>query len=343
MRSTIKDVAKRAGVSTTTVSLALNDPHSSISDRTRELVAQATRELNYRPNRLAVSLVTKKTHTIGLLIADNKNTLQAAFSSQIESAAADSGYSIIFGTTHESVKNTIHHLYDFSDRGVDGIIITQSIFDDPKDTDLCLSAIEELRVPVVLTDRVHDASTKDMVMINDFKGGYDAIKYLLDIGHRDIGLVTGSMKVTNCIKRLDGCKKAFSDADIPFNESYIYEGDFSLYSGIDALPYLLGKKVTAIFAFSDMMAYGVYKAAANFNLNIPGDLSVVGFDDVFFSDIITPPLTTMEFPIRDMATAVIKLLVKHIDDPSQAPSQVISFDPTLKVRGSTKKINSHET
>ena len=342
MRSTIKDVAKRAGISTTTVSLALNDPHSSISERTRELVAQAAKELNYRPNRLAVSLVTKKTHTIGLLIADNKNTLQAAFSSQIESAAVGSGYSIIFGTTHGNVESTIHHLYDFSDRGVDGIIMTQSIYDDPADSEMCLNAIEELRIPVVLTDRVHTESTKDMVMLNDFKGGYEAVKYLLDIGHRRIGLVTGSMKVSNCVKRLNGCKKAFEEAGVPFDDSYMYEGNFGFSSGVDALPYLLGKKATAVFTFNDMMAYGIYKAAVNFNVNIPDDLSVVGFDDIFFSDIIYPPLTTVEFPIRDMATAVIKLLVKQIED-SQVPAQIISFDPILKVRGSTKKINIQDS
>jgi len=337
LRSTIKDVAKRAGISTTTVSLALNDPHSSISERTRKLVAQAAKELNYRPNRLAVSLVTKKTNTIGLLIANNRNTLQAAFSSQIESAAVQNGYSIIFGTTHESVGSTIHHLYDFSDRGVDGIIMTQSIFDDPEDTEMCLKAIEELRVPVVLTDRVHTESTKDMVILNDFKGGYEAVKYLLDIGHRKIGLVTGSMKVINCVKRMNGCKKAFEEACVPFDNSNVYEGNFSFSSGIEALPYLLGKTVTAVFTFNDMMAYGIYKAAVNFNINIPDDLSVVGFDDIFFSDIIYPPLTTIEFPIRDMASAVIKLLVKQIED-SQNPAQIISFDPILKVRASTKKI-----
>jgi LacI family transcriptional regulator len=341
LRSTIKDVAKLAGVSASTVSLALNYPDSSISGPTRDIVKRAADELNYRPNRLAVSLVTKKTNTIGLIIPDNRNNLQAAFSGQIETAAAGRGYSITFGITHNGVTRTIHHLHDFSDRGVDGIIMTQSIFSEPDETAMCLNAIEELRAPIVLTDRIPESFGKDMVKINDFKGGYEAVKYLLDIGHRRIGLITGPMKLYNCVKRMEGCKKAFEDMGMPFDVAPVYEGDFQLSTGMDALPYLLGKNVTAVFAFNDMIAYGVYKGARGYGVDIPGDLSVVGFDDIFFSDIIYPPLTTMEYPIKDMAAAVIRLLSEQIDcfehGPARAP-QTVTYDPVLKVRGSAKRM-----
>lgn len=336
MRSTIKDVAKKAGVSATTVSLSLNDSNSSISEQTRKLVLAAARELNYRPNRLAVSLVTKKTQTIGLIIPDNRNNLQAAFSGQIETAATENGYGIIFGIAHNSVKNTVNLLNDFNDRGVDGIILTQAIFNDAEDTDECVRAVDEIRAPIVLTDRVPETCTKDMVKINDFKGGYDAVKYLLETGHRRIGLITGPMAVNNCVKRMDGCRKAFRDADAPFDESLVYEGDFRLSAGMDALPYLLGKNVTAIFAFNDMIAYGVYKAAREYNIVIPDNLSVIGFDDLYFSDIIYPPLTTVEFPIRDMASAVVRLLMDQINGTEQIPARTVVVDPVLKVRGSTK-------
>jgi len=186
-----------------------------------------------------------------------------------------------------------------------------------------------------------------MVRVNDFVGGYKACKYLLDIGHQRIGMITGQISLYNCIKRLEGCKKAFDETGIPFDNSLVYEADFRLASGMEALPYLLGKGVTAIFAFNDMIAYGVYKGMRDYNLSIPDDLSVIGFDDIFFSDIIYPPLTTMEYPIKEMAAAVVSRLIDRVDSTEQAPPQVMTFDPTLKVRGSTrehtsaKDINGH--
>ena len=342
MRTTIKDVAKYANVSVATVSLALNDPDSAISEHTREMVLQAAQTLNYRPNRLAIGLVTKRTHTLGLIIPENVSPFQAAFSSQIEIAAMERGYSIIYGTANHSVKRTIHHLFDFSDRGVDGIILTESVFSDEKHTEMCVNAIEKLNVPIVLTDRVAKTDTKDIVRVNDFKGGAMAVQYLLDCGHRRIGLITGSMWSGNCIERLQGCRQAFEDAGVPFDESLVYHGDFRLDSGINALPYLLGKRVTAIFAFNDMTAFGVYKGLHNYNLSIPGDLSVIGFDDVFFSDIIYPPLTSIEFPIKQMAAAIVERLALRIENEEQPPSQVITFDPALKVRGSTRRISPSE-
>jgi len=336
LRYTIKDVARHAGVSVATVSLALNDPDSAISERTRKSVMQAVQELNYRPNRLAIGLVTKRTHTLGLIIPENESPFQAAFSSQIEIAATERGYTLIFGTANHCIQRTVHHLHDFSDRGVDGMILTESAFSDASDTDVCISTIERLRVPIVLTDRVAEVGTKDIVRVNDFKGGYEAVKYLIDSGHRRIGLITGPLWLENCVQRLEGSRQALADAGIPFDDSLMYHGDFLLQSGIDALPFLLGKGVTAIFAFNDMIAFGVYKGLRNYHLRIPEDLSVIGFDDIFFSEIIDPPLTSMEFPIKYMAAAIVDLLISRIGNGEQQPAQMISFDPALKVRGSTK-------
>ena len=338
MRATIKDVARYAGVSVATVSLALNDPDSSISERTREAVFQAAQALDYRPNRLAIGLVTKRTHTLGLIIPENVSPFQAAFSSRIEAVAAERGYSTIFGAANHSVDRTIHHLQNFSDHGVDGIILTESTFSDPKDTDTCVSTLEKLRMPIVLTDRVPPGGMKDTVRVNDFKGGYTAVKYLLDSGHRRVGIVTGQLWLDNCVARLEGCKRAFLDAGLPFDEALAYQGEFRPESGMAALPYLLGQGVTAVFAFNDMTAFGVYKAAKNYGVSIPGELSVIGFDDIFFAEMIDPPLTSMEFPIKKMAAAIVDLLVKRIDSEAQQPAQVITFDPALKVRGSTRRI-----
>ena len=338
MRPTIKDVAKRVGVSVTTVSMVLNDPNCSISEPTRVSVIRAVQELGYRPNRLAVSLVTKKTNTIGLIFSTDINSFQTAFLNHIGAAASEHGYSIIFGAANDNAERTVHYLNDFSDRGVDGIILTQSSFRDKKDTAVCLKAIADLRVPIVLTDRVPDDCSEDMIKINDFLGGFIAVKHLLDLGHRKIGLVTGPMHITNCVKRLEGCVEAFKNAGVRHYRSRVYEGKFHIDCGINALPYLLNKGVTAIFAFNDLIAYGIYKASRANDINIPDDLSVVGFDDLMFSDVIYPPLTTMEFPLKEMAAATISRLIQRIGGAESDPPCIMIFDPKLKIKSSTRSI-----
>lgn len=338
LRATIKDVAKRAGVSASTVSLVLNNPQCAISEKTKELVLEAVEELHYRPNQLAVSLVTKKTNIIGLIIPDNSNLFHAAYSNQIEMTASNHGYTIILGIANNSVKKTINYLRNFSDRGVDGIILAQSAFRDPEDTAACLRAIGDLRVPIVLTDRVPKTLWAEAVRVNDFQGGYVAFRHLLDLGHRRIGVVTGPMYFNNCVERLEGCKHALEEAGVPFDSTLLYEGDFLITGGIGTLSYLLGKNVTAIFAFNDMIAYGIYKESRNYNLKIPDDLSVIGFDDILLSDVIYPPLTTIEYPLKDMALAVVKRLTALMQNQQLDGSQPLVFDPVLKVRGSTKRL-----
>ncbi|MCL2057541.1 MAG: LacI family transcriptional regulator [Oscillospiraceae bacterium] len=367
MRPTIKDVAKRAGVSATTVSMVLNDPDNSISERTRKMVIRAVQELNYRPNRLAVSLVTKKTNIIGLVFPVDINSFQETFLNHIQEEASARGYTIIFSTANEDADRTILQLCDFTDRGVDGIILAQSSFKDPAGTDACLKAIAGLNTPIVLVDRVPEDCAFDMIKINDYRGGYDAIKYLLDLGHRKIGIITGPMYINNCVNRLAGCRGALEDAGIPFYDAFVFEGAFDIPSGAAALPYLLGQNITAVFAFNDMTAYGVYKEARKYNLSIPTDLSVIGFDDMFFSDIIYPPLTTVEFPFKKMAVAAVERLILRINGAAQATGEggrqgqgqglrqevapgtgtgqgqsigreVMMFDPIIKVRGSTRRL-----
>ena len=338
MRVTIKDVAKHAGVSPATVSLALNYPDSAISKETRERIKNVVHDLGYRPNRLAASLATKKTNTIGLIVPDNSNFFIVAYSNCIEHVMREYGYTMILGNSDDSVEKTLQYLYDFSDRGVDAIILTQSIFKDTEDTRLCMDAVNSLQVPVALVDRFPKDHISASVQVNDFLGGYLAFKHLLDLGHRRIGIVSGEMYMYCCTERLDGCKAALSEYGIPYDASLLYEGNFQIESGIKALPYLLGKSVTAIFAFNDMSAYGLYKEARNYSLKIPEDISVVGFDDLLFSDVIYPPLTTVVYPVNEVAVSVVERLVKLIQTGSVDTSEPIIFDPTLKVRGSTRRL-----
>lgn len=343
MRVTIKDVARQAGVSTSTVSLVLNNKPVSISQETRNAVLAAARELNYRPNQLAVSLVTQKSKTLGLIIPDNSNLFFAQLSKHIETAVNAAGYTLIYGNSNDSVRTDLHYLHIFGDRGVDGIIISPSAFGTPDEYWSCLSFIYSLKLPVVFIDRSMEESNLPSVLPDNFTGGYIATRHLLDQGHRVIGCCTGPANLNSSEQRLNGYRKALDEYGIPFNPTLIYQGDFSTESGQKALPYLLGQNVTAVFAFNDMMAFGIYKEMHSYNLSIPGDLSIVGFDDIFFAELIQPPLTTVAQPIAEMAAEVVKTLVSQIETPSREINAVPkTFSPVLKVRGSVRKIDTKQ-
>lgn len=341
MRVTIKDVARQAGVSTSTVSLVLNNKPVSISQQTRSAVLAAARELDYRPNQLAVSLVTQKSKTLGLIIADNSNLFFAQLSKHIETAANAAGYTLIYGNSNDSVRADLHYLHIFGDRGVDGIIISPSAFGTPDEYWSCLSFIYSLKLPVVFVDRSMEESNLPSVLPDNFTGGYIATRHLLDQGHRVIGCCTGPSNLNSSVQRLNGYRKALDEYDVPFNPALIYQGDFTTESGQKALPYLLGQNVTAVFAFNDMMAFGIYKEMHSYNLSIPGDLSIVGFDDIFFAELIQPPLTTVAQPIAEIASAVVEKLVNQIENPSREITAVPkTFSPVLKVRGSVHRITA---
>ena len=343
MRVTIKDVARQAGVSTSTVSLVLNNKPVSISQETRNAVLTAARELNYRPNQLAVSLVTQKSKTLGLIIPDNSNLFFAQLSKHIEIAANQAGYTLIYGNSNDSVRTDLHYLHIFGDRGVDGIIIAPSVFGAPDEYWSCLSFIYSLKLPVVFVDRAMQESNLPSILPDNFTGGYLATRHLLDQGHRVVGCCTGPANLESCVQRLNGYRKALEEYGIAFNPALIYQGDFSTESGQKALPYLLGQNITAVFAFNDMMAFGLYKELHSFNLSVPGDLSIVGFDDIFFAEIIQPPLTTVAQPIAEMAASVVEKLVSQIEYPSREINAVPQmFTPILKVRGSVRKIEANK-
>ena len=337
MRTTIKDVARAANVSPSTVSLVLNNRPVPISPETRERVYRAAKEMNYRPNQIAVALTSRKTNTIGVIIPDISNIFHAAYCEQIERFAEAHSYSTIIRIARNQVEDTIRFLYDFEDRAVDGVILTQSNFRDANATAACMRAVHELRIPVMLTDRVPSGFTDGAVLPNDYLGGRLAAQHLIDLGHRNIGCIAGDAHDENTKDRIRGYQDALSEAGIGYDPTLIFYGNWHIESGLRALPYLLGKQVTGIFAFNDMMAYGVYKQARSYNLRIPDDISVVGFDDLVFSDLIDPPLTTLEYPVARMAEAVVERLLEKIEGAAASTEPVV-VDPILKVKGSTGRL-----
>ncbi len=334
MRATIKDIAKMAGVSPATVSFILNNKPVSISAKTREKVLHAVKELNYRPNQLAVSLVTHTTNTIGLIIPDSSNPFFAELSNEIENGLRSHGINVIIGNTNGDPELTIEYLKLFADRCVDGIILAQLDFEDVEQTTKCQKLIDVLGIPIVFVDRTSENSGHYSVFVNQESVGLVATKHLISLGHKKIGCATGSLKLKINSERYKGYLRAMNDAGLTVDPNFIFSDSLSIECGRNALSYLLGQGVTAIFCFNDLIAYGIYKECHNYNISIPNNLSVIGVDDIFFSDIIQPPLTTVMQPINLIAKHAVEGIISIVKNHDENKEATV-LEPILRARGST--------
>lgn len=334
MRTTIKDVAKAAGVSPATVSFIINEKPVPISKDTRERVMKAVEELHYRPNQLAVSLVTNTTNTVGLILPDSTNPFFDALSNQIEIKLRQKNINVIIGNTSGDPVITRKYMRIFADRRVDGMILAQMDFEDAKETAKCQELIQSIDIPIVFVDRVSENSRHYSVEVDQRMAGYTATMHLLELGHKRIGCASGSIGLNVNAARYAGYLAALQDKGIKPEPNLLFCDSLSIECGCKALPSLLGQNVSAIFAFNDMIAYGIYKECRSYNLSIPDDISVVGIDDIALSDIIHPPLTTVAQPVTQIAEHAVDGmldLLKH----SGKNYEPVKLIPLLKVRAST--------
>jgi len=256
--TTIKDVAKKAGVSVATVSHVINSTRF-VSEFSKEKVKAAMEELNYRPNAVARSLRRKESKIIGLIIPDNTNPYFAEMAWSIEYASKNQGYSVILCNSDGDVKRESSYLDVLVENQVDGIIMVAA-----GKSSVNFQKLLERKIPIVMVDRNSPNVRTDSIQINNSLYGEIATEHLVALGHHKIACVTGPRDITPSFDRVDGYKKALSKNKIPLKDSYIIKGDFKPHGG-----YLAGCKLlemkdppTAIFACNDLMAYGVLHAAA---------------------------------------------------------------------------------
>ena len=339
-RPTIRDVARQAGYSIATVSLVLNNKKVSIPQATREKILAAAQALDYRPNQLAVGMVTKRTRVLGLIIPDNSNMFFADLSKAIEVAAWRAGYGVLYGNTNNDPQRDLAYMQMFTDRQVDAIVFARSASLLRGDGERGLQFIHNSAIPFVTVDRQLPGSDTPAVLLDHFKGGYMATRHLMDLGHIRIGCYTGPQDLVSSSERLEGYRAALAEAGIPYDPTLLFEGDYQLGQEREAFRHLLNRGVSAVFAFNDVMASGLYREAREAGLSIPEDLSIVGFDNIPFCDILQPPLTTVSQPITEMGACVVDVLVNLLEgDPERAVSvkRNYMFQPKLIVRESTCK------
>lgn len=336
LRTTIKDIAEHTGFSVTTISLVLNSKAKKIPKKTRDTIIQAAEELDYRPNQIAVGLVKKRTKTIGLLISDIRNVFFANLAKGVEDECRKNGWNLILCNTSDLHERDMEYIRVLADKGVDGILYAMSADSNLEKGKECLDLMDKFKIPYIMIDRTLKGTNCCNLATDHLKGGYLATKHLIDLGHTRIACVTGPLYLDDAFNRLQGYKKALEEVKIPYDPSIIYEGYYTIESGREAIDDLKGKDYTAIFAFNDMSAYGVYNQLKKYNYIIPDDISLVGYDNIFFSQMLDVPLTTINQSVYKMGIEAARLIIneKILGENFIEP---ILFEPTLVVRKSTKK------
>jgi len=331
--STIRDVANKAKVSVATVSRVLNTP-SRVRVNTREKVLTAIEECKYVYNALAGSLSAKKTRTLGIIIPTIINPIFAMVTKGIQDFAGLKGYSIILGNTDYNEENEQRLIHLFQEKRADGVILNGPWRNAPS-----VSHMKNTKLPFVVTWQTIDDKDVNFVAFDNFKGAYRIVEYLINLGHRRIGMIAGKFSVSErAVMRCQAYQKCLSDNHIPFDPALVLEKDYTYFDGKEALARLLTGQSppTALFCGNDILAIGAMALAKEKGLHIPRDLSVVGFDDMEISAYYNPPLTTVAVPAYEMGRLAAKILIENIEGESITPQQYI-LETNLIVRGSTTK------
>ncbi len=304
---TIRDIARLSGVSYSTVSRALSGV-DKVKESTYVRVLEAANELGYIVNRQARSLAGGNHQVIGVLLHGLESDYFGQILKGVDEALAQADFEMMLFTTHRRKNREVGYATKMMSGLTDGLLIVSPVGQQDY-----IRNLQEKAVPFVLVD-VGAADEGVTVSATNAKGAYDATCYLLELGHRRIGFVTGNLDLPVAVHRLEGYQRALGAFAVPFDDRLVQEGDFVQERGREAALELLGRKPrpTAIFASNDESAFGVLEAAASMGVAVPDELSVVGFDDLPISKHVTPKLTTVRQPLREMGNVAAKLLLGQL-------------------------------
>jgi LacI family transcriptional regulator len=330
--ATIKDVARHAGVSVTTVSHVVNKTRF-VSDDGRGRVEHAIRELGYVPSAVARSLQRSATHTLGMLIPNSSNPYFAEVVRGIEDRCFAAGYNLLLCNTDDEPRRQGQVLQVLAERRVDGLIVVSS-GEDPALPGL----LGGLRVPAVMVDREIDTLACDLVETAHMQGALQAVQHLVAIGHRRIACIGGPAGVVSADQRVAGWRLALAGLGLP-TEGLLHPGDFTSEGGYAALHAILrqSQRPSAVFVANDLMAIGALCAAHECGVSVPDELSIVGFDDIELARFTCPPLTTVAQPKQRIAHMAVDMLLERIEGRRQEVRKVV-LQPELRVRASSAPV-----
>ena len=327
--STIRDVARRARVSIATVSRVISRNPHKVSDATRGRILKAVKELDYRPNALAQGLIMKKSMTLGVIIPDISNPYYAEIVRGIQDGAEVLGYAVVLQNTDRKKERIIKCIQVLRDKQADGILFSGGRIHG----DEILSALEEIAGRVVVIGR-YDV-TSPAVRVDNAGGATQAVQHLIDLGHEGTGFISGPKTSTSIIDRFEGYRAALERQGLRYEKGWVKQGNLTPESGYQAAKEILKLKTrpSAILACNDLMAFGAIHAAKELGLSVPGEVSVVGFDNIPLSSYFEPPLTTVEIPMYSVGMAAMQMLADLL--AGREVEHLRLFKTHLRVRGST--------
>lgn len=331
MTPTIKQIANKANVSIATVSRALNND-VRVTQVTREKVLQISNDLNYKPNLVARNFVKKTSYAIGLILPDISDEFFTDIIRGVDEITYKNGYYTMVASSHKH-RTLADSISTFSQTGlVGGVIILMSAM-----TDDLKNILDQAKIPVVLIGAGKQERDLDIVTIDNYQGAFNATEYLIKKKKfKKIAHITGPAENYDAYLRKKGFIDACKKNGVSINKSFIVDGNFTIDSGYHGFIQLYGlpEKPEAIFAANDMMALGCYDAAHYFNVKIPDDISLVGFDDIFMSKYINPSLTTVRVQIEEVGKAAASLLIERLNHSNGKHHSLIKIPTELIIRNS---------
>ena len=329
-RVTHKDVAERAGVSVATVSYVFNNGPRPVSAATRAKVEAAIAELGYYPNEMARGLRLQQSSTIGLILPSIMNPVFAEIARELESVCTQAGFLVLLCNAERQHDREVRFIQMLRAKQVDGVVIT------PHDDPLALiEPLRQARIPVVVLE--HDLPGVHCIAVDELQGGRIATQHLLDLGHRRIGLIKRKPTSALSTQRFVGYQQALAGAGIDFDPELVIECTTGQAAGAQAMQQLLAlsEPPTAVFTHNDVLAMGVIYAIHSAGYAVPGDISVVGYDDTTSAAYLTPPLTTVRSPKAEMGLLAGRTILQLVQQQDSLPAETVTLPVELVVRAST--------
>ena len=325
--ATIREVAERAGVSVATVSRVINNK-SPVRAHLRARVEQVIKELDYHPSGIAKNMRNQTLRSIGVIIGDILNPFFTNVVRIVEEEAYQDGYSVILCNSNEDTDKEAAHLEFLHNERVAGIVWAP------------VGRLKEFPVnsiPIVLLDRHQQGLAVDSVVVDNIGGMRYAIQHLSALGHTRIGLISGPVNTSTGLERLNGYKLQLDQSNLPYDDELVVFGNYRESGGIDAIKHFLSlpNPPTAIIAGNNLMTIGALMALQEKKINIPDQMSLVGFDDMSWYPLMSPPITVVKQPIYELGHLAIDLLLRRMKDDREEFPLEISLQLQLIVRGST--------
>lgn len=328
----IREVSKLAQVSVATVSRVING-NKWVSDSTRDKVLAAMKELGYQPNSMAKALATNRSDILGMVVSDLGGPFFGDMMHFAETAVRQEGKHLIITSGHEALESERDAIDFLLKRQVDALLLHVDVISD----EALIELSDNHKQPLVLINRIVPELSDQCIALDNELGGYLATQHLIQLGHKSIACVTGPLFKSDARARLAGYRRALTEANLPYEDHLVIESDYQEAGGQAAIARLhrRGKLFTGVFAHNDHMAIGAMKELQAYGLNVPTDVSIVGYDDMVMARYTTPALTTITIPVGEFGEQAARLALRMLGQvPADTPIQH-RFEPILVQREST--------